>query len=134
MNSADRTIAGQEVEALLKETPPRHVETLFRNTVEDAPVGIAFIDRDGRYRHCNRAFCAMLGFDTEELRGESTASLTHGGDLQSTTAGLERLWRREIARKISEHAQLALTQRLAERHRVLRAWLNWRSREHIHDV
>jgi len=42
MNSADRTIAGQEVEALLKETPPRHVETLFRNTVEDAPVGIAF--------------------------------------------------------------------------------------------
>src|SRR5580658_8176124 len=97
MNSPDRHIAGQEVEALLGESPPRHAETLFRNTVEDAPVGIAFADREGRYRHCNRAFCAMLGFDTEELKGESMASLTHGADLQSTTAGLERLWSGEIA-------------------------------------
>ncbi len=96
MKSADRTIAGQEVEALLGETHPRHVETLFRNTVEGAPVGIAFVDRKGRYRHCNRAFCAMLGFDTEELEGESMESLTHAADLESTTAGLERLWSGEI--------------------------------------
>jgi PAS domain S-box-containing protein len=97
MNSADRSIAGQEIEALLGQTHPRHVETLFRNTVEDAPVGIAFADREGRYRYCNRAFCAMLGFEAEELKGESMASLTHGADLESTTAGLERLWRGEIA-------------------------------------
>jgi PAS domain S-box-containing protein len=71
--------------------------TLFRNTVEDAPVGIAFADREGRYRYCNRAFCAMLRFDTEELQGESMASLTHGADLESSTAGLERLWSGEIA-------------------------------------
>jgi PAS domain S-box-containing protein len=97
MSSADRSIAGQDMEALLGETHPRHVETLFRNTVEDAPVGIAFADREGRYRYCNRAFCAMLGFDTEELKCESMASLTHGADLESTTAGLERLWSGEIA-------------------------------------
>jgi PAS domain S-box-containing protein len=96
MSSADRSIAGQEIEALLGETHPRHVETLFRNTVEGAPVGIAFVDREGRYRHCNRAFCAMLGFDTEELKGESMESLTHAADLESTTAGLERLWSGEI--------------------------------------
>ncbi len=97
MNSADRSIAGQEMEALLGATQPRHVETLFRNTVEDAPAGIAFVDREGRYRYCNRAFCVMLGFNTEELKGESMASLTHGADLESTTAGLERLWSGEIA-------------------------------------
>jgi PAS domain S-box-containing protein len=97
MNSADRRIAGQEVEALLNETQPPRAETLFRNTVEDAPVGIAFADRDGRYRHCNRAFRAMLGFDVEELKGESMASLTHSADLESTTAGLQRLWSGEIA-------------------------------------
>src|SRR5579863_932539 len=97
MSSADRNIAGEEIEALLGETRPRHVETLFRNTVEDAPVGIAFADRVGRYLHCNRAFCAMLGFDADELKGEAMASLTHGADLQSSAAGLERLWRREIA-------------------------------------
>jgi PAS domain S-box-containing protein len=96
MNSADTSIGGQEIEALLEETRPRHVDTLFRNTVEDAPVGIAFADRAGRYRYCNRAFCALLGFDIEELKSESMASLTHAADLQSTTAGLERLWSGEI--------------------------------------
>jgi PAS domain S-box-containing protein len=96
MSSPDRNIAGPEVEALLGETHPRYVETLFRNTVEGAPVGIAFADRDGRYRHCNRAFCAMLGFESEELKGESMESLTHGADLEATTAGLRRLWSGEI--------------------------------------
>ena len=97
MESANISMAGHEIEALLRETQPRHLEALFRNTVEDAPVGIAFADREGRYRYCNRAFCAMLRFDTEELQGESMASLTHGADLESTTAGLERLWSGEIA-------------------------------------
>jgi PAS domain S-box-containing protein len=96
MSSADRSIAGPEVDALLEESHPRHVETLFRNTVEGAPVGIAFADRAGHYRHCNRAFCAMLGFDAEELAGESMESLTHAADLESTTAGLQRLWSGEI--------------------------------------
>jgi PAS domain S-box-containing protein len=96
MNSPDRSIAEQDMEALLRETHPRQVEKLFRNSVEGAPVGIAFADREGRYRHCNRAFCAMLGFDAEELKGESMESLTHAADLESTAAGLQRLWRREI--------------------------------------
>src|SRR5580658_7030918 len=97
MNSADRNLGGLEVEALLGEGQPRYVETLFRNTVEDAPVGIAFADRAGRYRHCNRAFRTMLGYDTEELKGESMGSLTHSADLESTTAGLEQLWSGAIA-------------------------------------
>jgi PAS domain S-box-containing protein len=97
MNSADRSITGHEMDALLGETHPGHVETLFRSTLEGAPVGIAFADRAGRYRHCNRAFCSLLGFETEELKGSSMASLTHSADLETTTAGLERLWRREIA-------------------------------------
>ena len=39
----------------------------------------------------------MLGFNAEELKGESMGSLTHSADLESTTAGLERLWSGEIA-------------------------------------
>ena len=97
MNSADRDIAGPELEALLGDTHPRHVETLFRNTVEHAPVGIAFANRDGTYRHCNRSFCAMLGFSRAELDGTAIATLTVTEDLESTTMGLERLWRGEIA-------------------------------------
>jgi PAS domain S-box-containing protein len=75
----------------------RPVEALFRNTVEQAPVGIAFANRDGSFRHCNPAFCSMLGFDAAELNSRSIANLTHAEDLESTTAGLERLWGGELA-------------------------------------
>jgi PAS domain S-box-containing protein len=77
--------------------PPRPpVETLFRNTIENAPIGIAFANRDGGFRHGNLAFCAMLGFNADELKKESIANLTHAADIEATTAGLERLWRGEV--------------------------------------
>jgi PAS domain S-box-containing protein len=72
------------------------VEALFRNTVEQAPVGIAFTNRDGGFRHANLAFCAMLGYTVDQLRHESVESLTHGEDLEATQAGLERLWNHEV--------------------------------------
>jgi PAS domain S-box-containing protein len=72
------------------------VETLFRNTVEHAPVGIAFANRDGTFRHANLAFCAMLGYSVEQLRGESIATLTHGEDLPATTSAHETLWGRGV--------------------------------------
>jgi PAS domain S-box-containing protein len=96
MNSADKSLAGEEVEDLLTGMHPMLVETLFRNTVESAPVGIALADRAGRYRYCNPAFCALLGFDAAELTRESMESLTHAADLEASIAGLQRLWSGEI--------------------------------------
>jgi PAS domain S-box-containing protein len=75
---------------------PQQLEALFRNTVEHAPVGIAFANPDGSFRHCNRAFCSMLGFSAKELRRSSIASLTVAADREATLAGHERLWRGEI--------------------------------------
>jgi len=74
----------------------RQMDALFRNTVEHAPVGIAFANPDGSFRHCNRAFCSMLGFSAEELRRRSIASLTLAEDRESTVAGHERLWRGDL--------------------------------------
>ncbi len=81
------------------ETPAHfgQVEALFRNTVEHAPVGIAFANPDGGFRHCNRAFCSMLGFGVAELSRKSIASLTLTEDRESTIAGHARLWRGDIA-------------------------------------
>src|SRR5256884_217028 len=73
------------------------VDALFRNTVEHAPVGIAFANPDGGFRHCNRAFCSMLGFSVEELSRKSIASLTLTEDRESTIDGHARLWRGDIA-------------------------------------
>ncbi len=86
---------------LLLETPadlrPADTDTLFRNTVEHAPVGIAFANRDGSYRHGNRAFCAMLGYSAAEITSRTIASLTGAEDLEVTADGLERLWRGDIS-------------------------------------
>ena len=91
-------LAGRDVQELLEQTGELGtVEALLRNTIEDAPVGIGFAGRDGRYRHCNRAFCAMLGFTSEELAAHTIESLTPAEDLAATSAGLERLWRGETS-------------------------------------
>ncbi len=97
MKSAITTGVTEEaaIAALLETSPPG--ESLFRNTLEHAPVGIAFANREGSYRHCNRAFCAMLGFSAAELAARSIASITAAEDLPATTEGLGRLWRGEIA-------------------------------------
>ena len=76
---------------------PPQLEPLFRNTVEHAPVGIAFADPDGSFRHCNRAFCSMLGFSVDELSRKSIASLTLIDDREATLAAHARLWRGDIA-------------------------------------
>jgi len=87
---ADETAVAAILEA------PAPGESLFRNTLEHAPVGIAFANRDGSYRHANRAFCSMLGFSAAELASRSIASTTAAEDLAATQEGLARLWRGEI--------------------------------------
>jgi PAS domain S-box-containing protein len=101
MKIASAATAADEIAALTDalEAPghPRQLEALFRNTVEHAPVGIAFANHDGSFRHCNRAFCSLLGFSAEELKRRSIANLTLVEDRASTIAGHERLWRGDIA-------------------------------------
>jgi PAS domain S-box-containing protein len=70
----------------------RKAETLFRNTFDQAPIGIAYADRNGRYLRCNGTFCMLLGFEAAELALLSIAELTHGDDVACMTADLDRLW------------------------------------------
>src|SRR3982074_732547 len=74
----------------------RQPDALFPNPVGHGPAAIALPNPDGSFRHCNRAFCSMLGFSAEELRRRSIASLTLAEDRQSTIVGHERLWRGDI--------------------------------------
>jgi PAS domain S-box-containing protein len=71
-------------------------ETLFQNTFDQAPIGIVYTGRDGSFLRFNAAFCALLGFDSNELAGKSIADVTHGDDAMLTAAELERLWAGEI--------------------------------------
>ncbi len=57
-------------------------ETRFRDTFENATVGMAVEDLDGRVLDANPALCEMLGYTEAELVGKTFAEFTHPRDLE----------------------------------------------------
>jgi PAS domain S-box-containing protein len=55
-------------------------EARFRNLYEHALAGIAVSDWEGRLQQCNPAFCALVGYSEDELRGVHFSSLVHPDD------------------------------------------------------
>lgn len=74
----------------------RKAETLFSNTFDQAPIGIAYADRSGMLLRCNQAFRTMLGFEPTDLTNRTIRELTHGDDINRVTRELERLWSGDI--------------------------------------
>lgn len=70
----------------------RSSETLSHDTFEQAPIGISYMDRDGRVLRANSAFCKLLGFETREIESKFITEVTHEGDSAHNAAELERLW------------------------------------------
>ena len=56
-------------------------EARFRTVFEEAAIGIALMDLEGRYLASNAAFQEMLGYSGEELRGLPFATVTYPEDL-----------------------------------------------------
>jgi len=71
-------------------------ETLLHNTFEQAPIGIAYADRSGRFLGFNDAFCALLGFDSDELAERSMGGITHPEDAPFAEARLNSLWNGDV--------------------------------------
>ena len=74
----------------------RKAETLFRYTFDQAPIGVAYADRRGKFLRFNPAFCKMLGFDAAELGTKTITDVTQSGDVARVSAELERLWNGEL--------------------------------------
>jgi PAS domain S-box-containing protein len=70
----------------------RKTETMFRNTFDQAPIGIAYADRSGKIMRCNRAFLRMLGFEPGDLADRTMEDVTHRDDIARVSAELARLW------------------------------------------
>ena len=49
----------------------RAAEQLFRRAFDDAPIGMALIDLEGRWLRLNRAICRMLGRTEHDLRADT---------------------------------------------------------------
>jgi len=71
-------------------------ETRFETTIEQATMGIALVDLEGRYLLVNRAVSAMLGYSREELLAMTWQQLTPPDELKTDLENLRQLIAREI--------------------------------------
>jgi PAS domain S-box-containing protein len=69
---------------------------LFRNTFDQAPLGIVYADRSGKFLRFNPAFCTMLGFDPGELADGTIGDFTCADDVAGVSSELERLWNGDV--------------------------------------
>ncbi|MEI9866633.1 MAG: PAS domain S-box protein [Limisphaerales bacterium] len=81
----------QKTEAILRESEER-----FRRAFDDAPIGMALVNVDGRWLSVNPAICAMIGYSEGELLKTNFQSITHPEDLETDLALMRQLLAGEI--------------------------------------
>ncbi len=74
----------------------RRAETLFRNTFDQAPLGIVHADRCGKILRFNHALCAMLGFEAGDLADKSLVDFTGAEDVARVALEIGRLWNGDL--------------------------------------
>ncbi len=79
----------------------RASERLFRQIFDNAPIGLALIDLDGRWHDVNRALCDMLGYAEQDLLEQTVTDLTHVDDRRAE---------RELLELLRQDAALSVTQ------------------------
>lgn len=69
----------------------RQSEQHFRNTFDQAAVGIAHVAPDGHWLRVNRKLCAILGYSADELHALTFQDITHPDDLHADLDQAQRL-------------------------------------------
>jgi PAS domain S-box-containing protein len=69
-------------ERCLAEEELQEINLRLRATFEQAAVGIAHVDRDGRWLRVNRKLCDITGYSREELLTLKFQEITHPDDLE----------------------------------------------------
>ena len=69
----------------------REAEELFRSAFDDAAVGMALNDLDGRFTQVNRSLCEMLGYTEAELLSRTFKDISHPEDLDVSVSRVAEL-------------------------------------------
>ena len=75
----------------------RESEQQFRGTFENAAVGIAHKDGEGRYLRVNQKYCEIVGYSREELLVTTFRDITHPDDLAAELKQYVLLMRGELS-------------------------------------
>lgn len=69
----------------------RRSEENFRNTIENAPIGMAIVSPEGKFIHANRTMQDILGYSDEELHHKTILEITHNEDVAMTEDAMNQL-------------------------------------------
>jgi diguanylate cyclase (GGDEF)-like protein/PAS domain S-box-containing protein len=83
-------------------TEQRRLQERFRRAFEDAPIGMALADLDGRFLDVNQALCTITGYAHEELCGRGFALITHPADVPADHAVMRALIAGEVSSSTDE--------------------------------
>ncbi len=72
-------------------------EAQFRNTFEQAAMGIAHVSTDGKWLKVNQKLCQIIGYTPEELSQKTFQDITHPDDLSNDLKYVARILAGEIA-------------------------------------
>ncbi|WP_242038102.1 PAS domain S-box protein [Tolypothrix sp. FACHB-123] len=75
----------------------RASEERFRNTFEQAAVGMSHVSLAGKFIRVNQRFCEIIGYQAAELENLTFQEITHPQDLSVDLAQTEKLLAGEIA-------------------------------------
>jgi PAS domain S-box-containing protein len=85
-------VAMRDISAQLRAEEQLHEsELLYRTTFEDAPVGVAHLDQEGRWLRVNQKLCDITGYAPDELLSKSCLGITHPDELDGELKGMNRL-------------------------------------------
>ena len=68
----------------------REAEERFRRAFDEAPIGMAMLDLDGRFIEVNEALTAITGHSRDELEQTSLEAITHPDDLDAEQQAIAR--------------------------------------------
>lgn len=74
----------------------RHSEESFRNTIENAPIGMAIVSPEGKCIHTNRTLQEILGYSDEELLNKNMLEITYLDDVPMTQDAMNKLLHGEL--------------------------------------
>lgn len=71
-------------------------EELFRNTFNNAPLGMGLGDKEGNILRVNKTICDMSGYSESELLSKNFRDFVHPDELEKSVENLQRLFSGEI--------------------------------------
>ena len=97
----------REAERARDEEALREAQERFRSAFDNAPIGVAVVDLEGRFLQVNRSLCEILGYPEDFLLATTFQEITHPDDVEASMEQVRRAMSDEVGSYSLEKRYLA---------------------------